>query len=62
MTAIDTLGKDFAAIKAQYFRGVAKVNLKALNFEYPLVYKYYYRPSKKKVIVLKNVFKKTSCD
>jgi hypothetical protein len=60
--AINTLGKDFAAIKAQCFRGVAKVNLKALNFEHPLARKYYYRSSKKKVIVLKNIFKRTSCD
>ena len=59
---MDTLGKDFAAIKAQCFRGVIKVNLKALNFKHPLVYKYHYRPSKKKVTVLKNVFKKTSCN
>jgi len=54
MTAIDTLGKDFAAIKAQCFRGFAKVNLKALNFEHPLARKYYRGPSKKKVTVLKN--------
>jgi len=59
---MDTLDKDFAAIKAQYFRGVAKVNLKALNFKHPLARKYYCRPSKKKVIVLKKVFKRTSCD
>ena len=57
---MDTLDKDFAAIKAQYFRGVVKVNLKALNFEYPLARKYYRRPSKKKIIVLKNIFKRTS--
>ena len=57
---MDTLDKDFVAIKAQYFRGVAKINLKALNFEHPLARKYYYRPSKKKVIVLKNIFKRTS--
>ena len=62
MTAIDTLGKDIAAIKAQYFRGVTKVNFKALNFKYPLAHKYHRGPSKKKVIVLKNVFKKTSYD
>jgi hypothetical protein len=60
--AMDTLDKDFAAIKAQYFRGVAKINLRALNFEHPLARKYYYRPSKKKVTVLKNIFKKTSYD
>ena len=60
--AIDMLDKDFAAIKAQYFRGVAKINLKALNFEHYLARKYYCRPFKKKVIVLKNVFKRTSCD
>ena len=59
---MDTLGKDFAAIKVQCFRGVVKVNLKALNFEHLLACKYYCRPSKKKVTVLKNVFKKTSCD
>ena len=59
--AMDTLDKDFAAIKAQYFRGVVKINLKALNFKYPLARKYYRGPSKKKVIVLKNVFKRTSC-
>jgi len=59
---MDTLDKDFAAIKAQCFRGVAKINLKALNFKYSLARKYYYRPSKKKVIVLKNIFKRTSCD
>ena len=39
--AIDILDKDFAAIKAQYFRGVIKINLRALNFEYPLARKYY---------------------
>ncbi|XTI92309.1 hypothetical protein V2W45_1201431, partial [Cenococcum geophilum] len=44
------------------FKGVAKVNLKALNFEHPLARKYYCRPSKKKVTVLKKVFKRTSCD
>jgi len=60
--AIDMLDKDFAAIKAQYFRGVVKINLKALNFGHPLARKYYHRPSKKKVIVLKNIFKRTSCD
>ncbi|OCK88040.1 uncharacterized protein K441DRAFT_591112, partial [Cenococcum geophilum 1.58] len=54
--------KDFAAIKAQCFRGVVKVNLKALNFKHPLARKYYCGPSKKKVIVLKKVFKRTSCD
>ena len=54
------LGKDFAAIKAQCFRGVIKINLKALNFKYSLARKYYRGPFKKKVIVLKNVFKKTS--
>ena len=59
---IDMLGKDFTAIKAQCFRGVAKVDLKALNFKHPLARKYYYRPSKKKVTVLKNIFKKTSYD
>jgi len=58
--AIDILDKDFAAIKAQYFKGVVKINLRALNFRYPLARKYYYRPSKKKVIVLKNIFKRTS--
>ena len=62
MTAIDILGKDFTAIKVQCFRGVAKVDFKTLNFKYPLVCKYYCRLFKKKVIVLKNVFKKTSCD
>ncbi|OCK87166.1 uncharacterized protein K441DRAFT_595380, partial [Cenococcum geophilum 1.58] len=46
--------------KAQCFRGVVKINLKALNFEHSLARKYYCRPFKKKVIVLKNVFKKTS--
>ena len=56
------LDKDFAAIKAQCFRGVTKINLKALNFKHPLACKYYYRPSKKKVIVLKNIFKRTSCN
>ncbi|XTI87034.1 hypothetical protein V2W45_1236413 [Cenococcum geophilum] len=60
--AINTLDKDFAAIKAQYFRGVTKINLRALNFGHPLARKYYYRPSKKKVIVLKNIFKRTSCN
>jgi len=60
--AIDTLDKDFIAIKAQCFRGVIKVDLKALNFEHPLARKYYRGPSKKKVIVLKKVFKRTSCD
>ncbi|XTI85057.1 hypothetical protein V2W45_1190209, partial [Cenococcum geophilum] len=43
-----------------YFRGVAKINLRALNFGHPLARKYYCRPSKKKVIVLKNIFKRTS--
>ncbi|XTI85589.1 hypothetical protein V2W45_1196816, partial [Cenococcum geophilum] len=43
-----------------YFRGVAKINLRALNFGHPLARKYHYRPSKKKVTVLKNIFKKTS--
>jgi len=57
---IDTPGKDFAAIKAQCFRGVAKVDLKALNFKHPLARKYYHGLSKKKVIILKNVFKRTS--
>ncbi|OCK93161.1 uncharacterized protein K441DRAFT_567194 [Cenococcum geophilum 1.58] len=57
---MNTLGKDFAAIKAQCFRGVAKIDLKALNFEHPLAYKYYRGLSKKKVIFLKNIFKKTS--
>ena len=56
------LDKDFAAIKAQYFRGVAKIDLKVLNFKHYLARKYYYRLSKKKVTVLKNVFKRTSCD
>lgn len=59
---MDTLDKDFAAIKAQCFRGVAKVDLKALNFEHPLARKYHRGPSKKKVTVLKKVFKRTSCD
>jgi len=59
---IDTLDKDFTAIKAQCFRGVVKVDLKALNFKYSLARKYHCRPSKKKVIVLKKVFKRTSCD
>jgi len=59
---MDTLDKDFAAIKAQCFRGVVKIDLKALNFKYSLARKYYYRLSKKKVIVLKNIFKRTSYD
>jgi hypothetical protein len=57
---IDILSKDFAVIKAQYFKGVVKVDLKALNFEHPLAYKYYCGLSKKKVIILKNVFKRIS--
>jgi hypothetical protein len=61
-TAIDILGKDFAVIKVQCFRGVIKVDLKVLNFEHPLARKYYCGLSKKKVIVLKNVFKRISCD
>ena len=48
MTVIDTLNKDFVAIKAQYFRGVVKIDLKILNFKHPLVRKYYCRLSKKK--------------
>jgi hypothetical protein len=62
VTAIDILGKDFTVIKAQCFRGVVKVDLKVLNFKHPLAHKYYYRLFKKKVTVLKNVFKRTSYD
>jgi len=46
---IDTLDKDFIAIKAQYFRGVVKINLRALNFEHPLARKYHRKPFKKKL-------------
>jgi hypothetical protein len=60
MTAMDTLDKDFVAIKAQCFRGVAKIDFKVLNFKHPLARKYHRGLSKKKVIVLKNVFKKTN--
>ena len=58
--AINILGKDFAAIKVQCFKGVIKVDLKIFNFEYFLVRKYHRKLFKKKVIVLKNIFKKTS--
>ena len=62
VTAINILGKDFAAIKVQCFRGVAKINFKVLNFKHLLARKYYYRLFKKKVIVLKNIFKRINCN
>jgi len=45
-------------LKAWNYLGIAKIKLRALNFDYPLIYKKYRLPSKKNVCRLRNVFKR----
>ena len=58
---MDALADKIVKIKALFFRGVAQINLAALNFEYPLARDYYYKPSDKKIAQLKNIFKLKGC-
>jgi len=47
-----------AILRAWNYLGIAKIKLRALNFNYPLVYKKHQLLSKNNVYCLKNVFKR----
>ena len=46
---MDALADKITKIKALFFRGVAQIDLAALNFKHPLARDYYYKPSNKKI-------------
>jgi hypothetical protein len=55
-TTIDN--SKLSILKARNYLGIAKIKLRALNFDHPLIYKKYRLPSKKNVRRLRNVFKR----
>jgi len=58
---MDALADKIAKIKASFFRGIARINLTALNFKHPLARDYYRKPSNKKIARLRNIFKLEGC-
>jgi hypothetical protein len=48
--------------KARNYLSIVKIKLKALNFNYPLIYKKHRLLSKKNIRRLKNVFKRAGCE
>ena len=62
--AFPTIIDDFklAILKTQNYLGIAKIKLRAFNFNHPLMRKKHQLLSKKNVCCLKNVFKRTGCE
>ena len=54
---MDTLANEIAKIKVSFFKGITRINLTALNFKHPLARDYYRKPSNKKIVRLRNIFK-----
>jgi len=55
-TTIDN--SKLAILRARNYLGIAKIKLRPLNFNHPLIRKKYRLPSKKNVRRLRNVFKR----
>jgi len=47
---MDALADKIAKIKALFFRGIARINLTAFNFEYPLARDHYRKLFNKKIV------------
>jgi hypothetical protein len=58
--ALPTIVDDskLSIFKVENYLGIAKIKLRALNFDYPLIYKKHQLLSKKNIHCLRNVFKK----
>jgi len=50
-----------AIFRARNYLSIVKIKLRALNFDYPFIYKKYQLLSKKNICCFRNVFKKISC-
>ncbi|OCL03052.1 hypothetical protein AOQ84DRAFT_420650 [Glonium stellatum] len=59
--AMDASADEIARVKAQFFRGIAQIDLTALNFDHPLARNYHRQPSSKKIARLKNIFTLENC-
>jgi hypothetical protein len=49
-------------LKTQNYLGIAKIKLRALNFNHPLIYKKHQLLSKKNIRRLRNIFKRVGCE